>query len=43
MEQQVILLMDELALQNEPIAAPAPVAPPARATRPRQVQQTPVQ
>jgi biopolymer transport protein ExbB len=43
MEQQVILLMDELALQAEPIAAPAPVAPPARATRPRQVQQTPAQ
>jgi biopolymer transport protein ExbB len=43
MEQQVILLMDELALQNEPIVAPAPVAPPARAIRPRQVQQTPVQ
>jgi biopolymer transport protein ExbB len=41
MEQQVILLMDELALQNEPLVAPAPVPvpPPARAPRARTAQQ----
>ena len=43
MEQQVILLMDELALQNDPVVAPAPPAPPpARTPRARAPQQATV-
>jgi len=44
MEQQVILLMDELALQNDPVVAPAPptVPAPPRTPRARATQQATV-
>jgi len=42
MEQQVILLMDELALQNEPVPVPPPAPAPPRAPRARAAQQATV-